>query len=104
MHRAANRLLHTSIAAASLVLSLNHAIAAELKQIEWQSDDAGTLRVLVDGATSHRTEILDNGKRLRINLDQTTLSRNAVDISGQGPVKGVFPYVSDDGRSVHIDL
>ena len=104
MHRAANRLLHTSIAAASLVLSLNHAIAAELKQVEWQSDDAGTLRVLVDGATSHRTEILDNGKRLRINLDQTTLSRNAVDISGQGPVKGVFPYVSDDGRSVHIDL
>jgi type IV pilus assembly protein PilQ len=104
MYRAANRLLNTSIAAASLVLSLNHAIAAELKQVEWQSDDAGTLRVLVDGATSHRTEILDNGKRLRINLDQTTLSRNAVDISGQGPVKGVFPYVSDDGRSVHIDL
>ena len=104
MYRAANRLLNASIVATCLVFSLNHAIAAELKQIEWQADDTGTLRVLVDGAAVHHTEILDNGKRLRINLDQTTLSRNAVDISGQGPVKGVFPYVSDDGRSVHIDL
>ena len=104
MYRAANRLLNTSIATTILVLSLNQAIAAQLNQVEWQAGDSDTLRILVDGNASHRTEILDNGRRLRINLDETSLGRDAVDISGQGPVKGVFPYVSDDGRSVHVDL
>lgn len=103
MYWFANRSL-SAIVAAALVLYVHPGLAAELQQVEWEDSDTGALRVLVEGDTSHQTQSLDNGKRLRINLDETTLSRNAVDISGQGSVKGVFPYVADDGRSVHIDL
>lgn len=102
MYPAVFNLPNILIVATSLVLSLNHANAAELKMVEWQSDDA--LRVVIDEIPSHRTEILDDGKRLRISLEQTTLSRDAVDISGQGQAKGVFPYISDDGDSVQIDI
>ncbi len=104
MYQVANRLLSASIVATSLVLSLNSAHGAQLKQVEWQSDDSGTLSVLIDGQARHRTEILDDGKRLRINLLGTSLGHNAVDVSGRGQVKGVFPYLAADGQSVHVDL
>jgi len=104
MYQVAGRRISASIVTTGLVLSLNTALGAQLKQVEWQSDGSDTLRVLVDGTTDSRTEVLDNGKRLRINLKGTSLGPNAVDVSGQGNVKGVFPYLAADGQSVHIDL
>ena len=94
MYQVANRRISASIVAVGLVLSLNTALGAQLKQVEWQSDGSDTLRVLVDGKTDSKTEILDNGKRLRINLKATSLGPNAVDVSGQGNVKGTSgnPY------------
>ena len=104
MHRAEKRLLKASIVITSLLLPINYTLAAKLKQVEWDNNDTGSLRVVVDGDATHQTKSLDNGKRLRISLDGTTLSGDAVDISGNGSVKGVFPYLADDGHSVNIDL
>ena len=104
MYQVANRLISASIVICGLAVSLSTALGAQLRQVEWQSDNSGTLRVLVDGKAEPSTEILDNGRRLRISLEDTTLGRNAVDVSGQGRVKGVFPYLASDGESVHIDL
>ena len=104
MHRAEKRVLKASIVITSLLLPINYTLAAKLKQVEWDSNDTGSLRVVVDGDAAHQTATLDNGKRLRISLDGTTLSDGAVDISGNGSVKGVFPYLADDGHSVNIDL
>ena len=83
MYQVANRLISASIVISGLVMSPITALGAQLKQVEWQSDNSGTLRVLVDGDADPSTEILDNGRRLRINLDDTSLGRNAVDVSGQ---------------------
>lgn len=102
MQRVEKRSLQASIVITTLIFILNPANAAKLNQVEWE--EAGALRVLVEGAAQHTTESLDNGKRLRINLSGTVLGRDAVDISGLGLVKGVFPYLADDGESVNIDL
>ncbi len=101
MHRVEKRSLKASIVITLLFL-LDPAHAATLNQVEW--GETGVLRVLLEGTPEHVIESLDNGKRLRINLRDTSLGRDAVDISGQGLVKGVFPYLADSGDSVNIDL
>ncbi len=79
--------------------------ATELKSLSWSKDtDTTFLRIDMDGQAAHSTEILDRGRRLRVSFDDTTLNNSAVDITGEGAVKGVFPYLADNGQAVHVDL
>ncbi len=97
-------LVRFAVTALSWALPLS-TYSAELKSLSWAEDlPEAALRLEMDAVASHNMEILDDGRRLRVSFAETTLGADAVDISGQGPVKGVFPYLSDSGRSVHVDL
>ncbi len=79
--------------------------AAELKALNWSnSSDDVALRIEMDEPATYSTEVLDEGRRLRINFAATTLGSNAVDITGKGAVKGVFPYLADSGEAVLVDV
>ncbi|MFC1665070.1 type IV pilus secretin PilQ [Pseudomonadota bacterium] len=91
------------VVSVGLVLFSGLLHAAQLNGLKWEGDST-TLTVQLDGATTHSTDSLDNGKRLRISLPNTTLGKDAVDISGRGLVKGVFPYLADNGTSVYVDF
>jgi type IV pilus assembly protein PilQ len=41
---------------------------------------------------------------LRIRFAQTTLAPDAKDIEGRGKVKGVYPYLADNGAAVYVDF
>jgi len=89
----------------SAMLLCQQVWAAELENIEWNSGESpATLSLVLDGATEHRLESLDNDQRLRVVLPGATLGDGVSDISGQGMVKSVFPFVSEDGKSVNVDL
>jgi len=92
-----------------LVLLLATAFAvpasgAELKSLQWDESNGGALRINLDGDAPFTTEVLDQGRRLRVALKGATLGKDAVDIAGKGAVKGVFPYLADNGRSVFVDV
>ncbi len=97
--------LRIPLAAAALMIAAQTVGAAELKMLRWeQGGDQPVLHIEIDGTTDYKTEVLDEGRRLRVSLGSATLGKKAIDIAGEGPVKGVFPYVADDGRSVNVDL
>lgn len=76
--------------------------AGEIESIAW--DGTGSLRVQVKGTTNFRTESLESGQRLRIIFPESTLGSGLREIPGQGIVKGVYPYLADNGTSVNVDL
>ncbi len=76
--------------------------AAELQGLRWLDDT--NLELKLNGPAEFKTESLEDGKRLRIQLAQTALNANVTDIEGRGKVKGVFPYPADNGNAVYIDL
>ncbi|HSH42004.1 MAG TPA: AMIN domain-containing protein, partial [Arenicellales bacterium] len=79
--------------------------AAELESIEWKTGATpDTLSLVLDGAAEHRIESLDGDQRLRVVLPDSGIAEGVSDMSGRGVVKSVFPYVADDGQSVHVDL
>ena len=99
------KMIHAAALTIAAVMAIQPATAAELRSLGWdKSAGDAVLRLSLDGGADFRTERLDGGKRLRVILPDTVLGRNAVDITGNGPVKGVFPYLADDGSSVHVDL
>ncbi len=78
--------------------------AAELSSLSWEGDGDAAVALRLDGQPTYQTTVLDGGTRQRISFDQTTLGRDAVDVEGRGVVKGIFPYLSDDGQRVHVDI
>jgi len=77
--------------------------AAQLNGLKWEGDTT-TLVIQLDGKSAFDSVSLDNGKRLRLTLPDTSLGQDAVDISGRGLVKGVFPYLADNGTAVYVDF
>jgi len=89
----------------SMFLLCRQAVSAELQAIEWKGDGtSGSLSLMLDEATDYRTESLDNGQRLRVVLPGTDLGEGVSDMPGQGMVKSVFPFVSESGDAVNVDL
>jgi type IV pilus assembly protein PilQ len=89
----------------SAILLCQQVWAAELENIEWRSGASPeTLSLILDGTSEHRLESLDNNQRLRVVLPGARLGEGVSDISGQGIVKSVFPFVAEDGSSVNVDL
>lgn len=80
------------------------AFAGELSKISWWQSEQVVLKLFINDSPPIATETLNNGKRLRIKLAGTTLGNTAVDLAGRGAVKSAFPYLSDDGKSVYVDL
>ena len=89
---------------AVLFLIGSNAFAGDLTALSWEENTpAPTLQVWVSGAPSYTVETLDAGLRLRLRLSATTL-RDVTDVEGREGVKGVYPYLSDDGGGVNIDF
>ena len=89
---------------ASICLA-NAAAAAEISAISWVSSGSSpVLQVRIQGKSSYKVSTHENGKRLRVSFPNTKLGSAVSDLSGRGPVKGVFPYLVHDGSAVHVDL
>jgi len=79
--------------------------AATLQSLDWDGEAAvPTLRLQLDGKTTFATARLDGGKRLRLTLEGARPADALKPIDGRGVVKTVVPYLSDDGRALHVDL
>jgi len=80
-------------------------IAAELTDLHWESGvEQDSLSLTLDGSFEYQTNSLDEAKRLRLVLPDSTLGAGVKDIPGLGIVKSVFPYVDENGGSVNVDL
>lgn len=79
--------------------------AAEISSISWDDGSAQpTLKIQLSGKTGYQTANLEGGQRLRISFPGTTLGTGVLDIEGRGTVKGVYPYLADNGTAAHVDL
>ncbi len=86
------------------MLMYGAAQAAELASIAWDEGTQPTLTIQLTGKTTYQTASLEGGQRLRISFPQTTLGGTVSDIEGRGTVKGVYPYLADNGSATHVDL
>ncbi len=99
--RATGRLL----LAALLLLAARFAIAGEIRALSWESDGASpVLRVQVAGETTFEAMTLELGQRLRVSFPDSTLATGVAEPGGQGLVKGVYPYLTEGGGAVNVDL
>ena len=86
------------------MLTYGTAQAAELASITWDEGTQPALTIQLTGKTTYQTASLEGGQRLRISFPQTTLGGTVSDIEGRGTVKGVYPYLADNGSATHVDL
>lgn len=80
------------------------AYGAELETLVWEKGSAPVLQIHLKGDAPYQTESLEDGQRLRIRFAQTTLAASAADVQGRNKIKGVYPYLADNGTAVHVDL
>ena len=90
--------------AASLCLA-GAAAAAEISALSWVSSGLSpVLQVRTQGKLNYEVSMHDGGKRLRISFPHAKLGPAVSDLSGRGPVKGVYPYLVHDGSAVNVDV
>ena len=87
----------------SMIFSLNLS-ADELSELRWLSQDESVFGISADSELTYKTEVLDNGYRLRISFPGATLSKSIRDIGEVGIVRGVFPYETDDPSRANLDI
>lgn len=81
------------------------AFAGEIRSLSWESDGANpVLRVEVTGESTFEAATLENGQRLRVSFPDSTMAAGLAEPAGQGPVKGVYPYLTEGGAAVNVDL
>ncbi len=81
------------------------ATAAVIESLGWDGDgERVTLEVRLQGSAEYERTVLEKGRKLRVTFRDTSLAADAVDIAGQGNVKGVFPFVADNGRDTNVDI
>ena len=83
-------------------LWLRPAHAAELQALSWQDD--GAIHMRLAGEVAQEKQVLEDGRRLRIRLPDTTLGGSVGELAGRDNVKGVYPYVADNGKAVFVDV
>jgi len=79
--------------------------AATLTGLSW-TEAAGkpALKMAVTGDVHPQVETRRHGLLLRIHLKRTTLGGHVKDLVGAGAVKGVYPYLTDNGHGVDVDV
>jgi len=98
------KLVSLLLFAASLCL-VGTASAAELTAISWESGGSSpVLQVRLSGKSSYDVSSLEGGQRLRVSFPATKLGASVADLDGRGPVKGVYPYLADNGTAIYMDL
>jgi hypothetical protein len=96
--------LHITFALSFLVSALD-AAAGEIQSLAWESTgDAPVLKITATGDTPFELSTHDDGLRSRISFPGSTVGPNLDELGAAGFVKGVFPYLSDNGSAVSVDL
>lgn len=79
--------------------------SAEIKSLAWDElSPTPALHIGLSEDAAYESLSLDGGQRLRISFPKASLSPAVSDIGGRQTVKGVYPYVAENGTAVHIDL
>lgn len=78
--------------------------AAEVSRIQWDGVVANAIQVHMSGDARYKVSSLESGKRLRVTFPEVQLGIDARELEGRGDVKGVFPYVADNGAAVNLDI
>ena len=84
------------------MLFAHTALAGEIQSLSWEAGNV--LKVNTSGPTAYRVEALEEGQRLRVVFPQSTLGSSLAELPGQGIVKGVYPYLAENGTAVNLDL
>lgn len=78
--------------------------AGEITALKWDGSVPGGLQLHISGQAEYRTLTLEGGKRLRVVLPDSSLGAAAGELGAKGNIKGAYPYVSDGGASVNVDI
>jgi type IV pilus assembly protein PilQ len=81
------------------------AMGAEIQSLAWEpGSDTPVLQVRMSGEGSYTTQVLEDGQRLRLSFPDSTMGPALAEIQGLDTVKGVYPYLADNGTAVVVDL
>jgi type IV pilus assembly protein PilQ len=81
------------------------ALGAEIQSIAWEpGSEAPVLQVKLTGESTYKTQVLEDGQRLRISFPDSSMGTSLAELQGLDKVKGVYPYLADNGTSVVVDL
>src|SRR3972149_3403801 len=82
-----------------------NAFSAEIQSIVWEpGSETPVLQVRAAGAGSFTTQVLEDGQRLRISFPDSSMGPLLAELQGLDKVKGVYPYLADNGTAVVVDL
>lgn len=81
------------------------ALGAEIQSIAWEpGSEAPVLQIKLAGESTYKTQVLEDGQRLRISFPDSSMGTSLAELQGLDKVKGVYPYLADNGTSVVVDL
>ncbi|MDO8705112.1 MAG: type IV pilus secretin PilQ [Sulfuricaulis sp.] len=81
------------------------ALAAEIQSIAWEpGSEMPVLQIRVAGEGSYQTQMLEDGQRLRISFPDSSMGATLTELQGLDKVKGVYPYLADNGTAVVVDF
>jgi len=83
-------------------LSTSGVLAGEVTSLKWNA--SGGIQIHVTGNSKYNVTNFEQGQRLRLSLPGSTLATGAKELEGSGIIKGVYPYLADNGNAVNIDL
>jgi type IV pilus assembly protein PilQ len=88
-----------------LWLMAGHAHAGEIQSLAWgEGGDSTVLLIRVSGQADFRTESLEDGQRQRLVFAGSRMAPGLTELAGRDAVKGVYPYLADNGATVNIDV
>lgn len=80
------------------------ALGAEVSSLAWEDTEGSVAQIRVKGESAFKTTSLEGGQRLRITFPNSTLGPSAGELERREKVKGVYPYLADNGTAVNVDF
>lgn len=81
------------------------ALGAEIQSIAWEpGSETPVLQIKAAGVSAYTTQVLEDGQRLRISFPDSSMGTSLAELQGLDKVKGVYPYLAENGTSVVVDL
>jgi type IV pilus assembly protein PilQ len=81
------------------------ASGAEIQSLAWEpGSETSVLQVRLSDEGAYTTQVLEDGQRLRISFPDSSMGPALAEIPGLDKVKGVYPYLADNGTAVVVDL
>lgn len=80
------------------------AYAAQIDSLQWDANGSATVHIATKGSPSYDVQSLEGGQRLRLRFPSTTLGVDVKQLGARGDVKGVYPYLGDNGATAYVDF